>query len=135
MLTGPLYAWFVAVLLGCALSALVVRWQRESAFVPLLLFGLAIVTSWTHYYESELLPTAAPPEVYDDAGHDPAANILRALAESQADLLLLIARPRSFLGRLFHHSVTAQVLHGCAVPVLLLPAHGPDQPDWMPSMC
>lgn len=55
MLTGPLYAWFVAVLLGCALSALVVRWQRESAVIPLLLFGLAIVTSWTHYYESEVV--------------------------------------------------------------------------------
>lgn len=55
MLAGPLYAWFIAVLLGCALSALVVRRQRESAVVPVLLFGLAIVTSWTHYYESKVM--------------------------------------------------------------------------------
>ena len=82
----------------------------------------------------ELLPMAAPLELYDDAGHDPAAGILRAAAESRADLLVLIARPRSFLGRLFHHSVTAQVLRGCPVPVLLLPAVAPDVPDWMPSM-
>jgi hypothetical protein len=37
------------------LSALVVRRQQESAVVPVLLFGLAIVTSWTHYYESEVV--------------------------------------------------------------------------------
>lgn len=55
MLTGPLYAWFVAILLGCALSALVVRRQRERAVIPVLLFGLAIVTSWTHYYESKVV--------------------------------------------------------------------------------
>ena len=82
----------------------------------------------------ELLPMVTPLELYDDAGHDPAAGVLRAAAESQADLLVLIARPRSFLGRLFHHSVTAQVLRGCPVPVLLLPAVAPDVPDWMPSM-
>jgi nucleotide-binding universal stress UspA family protein len=82
----------------------------------------------------ELLPMAAPLELYDDAGHDPAAGVLRAVAEAQADLLILIARPRSFRGRLFHRSVTGQVLRGCPVPVLLLPAEAPDQPDWMPHM-
>ncbi|OGX86716.1 universal stress protein [Hymenobacter glacialis] len=82
----------------------------------------------------ELLPQAAPGSVHDDADHDPAAAVLRAVAEEQADLLILIARPRSFLGRLFHRSVTAQVLHGCPVPVLLLPADAPDQPDYMPPM-
>lgn len=82
----------------------------------------------------ELLPTAAAPQLYQDAGHDPAATILRARAELQADLLLLIARPRSFLGRLFHRSVTARVLHSCPVPVLLLPAQAPGVPDWMPNL-
>ena len=81
-----------------------------------------------------LLPMAAPLALYNDAGHDPAAGIMRAVAEAQADVLVLIARPRSFWGRLFHQSVTAQVLRGCPVPVLLLPAEGPDQPDWMPTM-
>ncbi|RFP64990.1 universal stress protein [Hymenobacter lapidiphilus] len=79
-----------------------------------------------------LLPTAAAPQLYDN--DDPAATILRAQAELQADLLVLIARPRSFLGRLFHRSITAQVLRDCPVPVLLLPAHAPGVPDWMPSM-
>ena len=60
--------------------------------------------------------------------------MLRAVAEAEADLLILIARPRSFLGRLFHRSVTARVLRACPVPVLLLPADGPDQPDYMPRM-
>ena len=83
---------------------------------------------------SELLPMATPLAFHDDAAHDPAAGVLRAVAETQADLLMLIARPRSFLGRLFHRSVTAQVLRGCPVPVLLVPAAAPDQPDWMPAM-
>ena len=52
---------------------------------------------------------------------DPAVGILQAMQETQADLLLLIARPRSFLGRLFHRSVTAQVLQYCRKPLLLLP--------------
>jgi hypothetical protein len=55
MLTGPLYAWFVAILLGCVLSALVVRRQRESAAIPVLLFVLAYVTSRTQYYESKVV--------------------------------------------------------------------------------
>ncbi len=81
-----------------------------------------------------LLPTAGPLALHDDAGSSPAAGLLRALAETQADLLILIARPRSFLGRLFHRSVTAQVLRGCPVPVLLLPTEAPDQPDYLPHM-
>jgi len=82
----------------------------------------------------KLLPQAAAGALYDDADHDPAAAVLRAVAEEQADLLILIARPRSFLGRLFHRSVTARVLRGCPVPVLLLPTNAPDQPDYMPLM-
>jgi len=35
---------------------------------------------------------------------------------------VLIARPRSFLGELFHCSFTTAVLRHCSVPVLLLPA-------------
>jgi nucleotide-binding universal stress UspA family protein len=104
---------------------------------------------------SGLLPRSAPLELYEVAarqGEDPAlradlaplelygaptnpaAGVLRAVAASQADLLVLIARPRSFLGRLFHHSVTAAVLRACPVPVLLLPAEAPELPDWMPAM-
>lgn len=53
---------------------------------------------------------------------DPAAGILQVIAEGQFELVALIARPRSFLGALFHHSVTAQVLLHCPVPILVLPA-------------
>ncbi len=57
---------------------------------------------------------------------DIAPAILRA-AEVEADavdLLVLIARPRSFLSELFHRSVTAQVARHSTVPVLLLPTRG-----------
>lgn len=53
MYSGPLYAWLAAVLIGCVLSALVVHHRREHRAIPAVLFGLAIVTSWTHYYESQ----------------------------------------------------------------------------------
>ena len=52
----------------------------------------------------------------------PADGILQAAQPADFDLVVLIARPRSFLGELFHHSVTAQVLLHSAVPVLVLPA-------------
>ncbi|WP_426490958.1 universal stress protein [Hymenobacter sp. 102] len=49
-------------------------------------------------------------------------GILLAAHETHADLLVLVARRRSFLGQLFNRSVTSQViLHG-RLPMLLLPA-------------
>lgn len=50
----------------------------------------------------------------------PAEGILQLAPEY--DMVLLIARRRSFLGQLFHHSVTAEVLRRSPVPVLVLPA-------------
>ncbi|GAB2778694.1 nucleotide-binding universal stress UspA family protein [Hymenobacter luteus] len=51
-------------------------------------------------------------------------GILQAAAETKADLLVLVARRRSFLGQLFNRSITAQVvLHG-HLPMLLLPSLG-----------
>ena len=52
----------------------------------------------------------------------PAEGILRVAGSAEFDVVALIARPRSFLGRLFHHSVTAQVLLHSPIPVLMLPA-------------
>ncbi|HEX8425237.1 universal stress protein [Hymenobacter sp.] len=49
-------------------------------------------------------------------------GILQAATETQADLLLLIARRRSFLGQLFHQSVSTEVVLHTSVPVLLLSA-------------
>ena len=54
-------------------------------------------------------------------GVAPADGILQVAATGAFDLLVLIARPRSFLGALFHHSVTAQVLVHSPLPVLILP--------------
>lgn len=52
----------------------------------------------------------------------PAEGILRIVGTAEYDLVALVARPRSFLGRLFHRSVTAQVLLHSPIPVLMLPA-------------
>ncbi len=51
-----------------------------------------------------------------------ADGILQAAATGHFDLIVLIARPRSFLGDLFHRSVTAEVLLHSPLPVLVLPA-------------
>ncbi len=51
----------------------------------------------------------------------PADGILRAAQAGDTDLLVVLARPRSFWGQLFHRSVTAEVLLHSPVPVLVLP--------------
>ncbi len=52
----------------------------------------------------------------------PAGGILAVAATGEFDLVVVVARPRSFLGELFHRSVTAHVLLHSPVPVLVLPA-------------
>ncbi|MDJ0367681.1 universal stress protein [Hymenobacter sp. H14-R3] len=52
----------------------------------------------------------------------PGGGILQAVAGGGFDWVVLVARPRSFLGGLFHRSVTAHVLLHSPVPVLVLPA-------------
>lgn len=59
--------------------------------------------------------------LYEVREESPTDGILHAAAEVQAHLLVLFARPHTFLGELFHRSVTAQVLHRSPVPVLVLP--------------
>lgn len=68
---------------------------------------------------SKLFPPATPLALYEVADAVLAAGILQALADTRADMLVLIARPRSFRGKLFHRSVTAAVLRHTWVPVLL----------------
>ncbi|OUJ71423.1 universal stress protein [Hymenobacter crusticola] len=53
---------------------------------------------------------------------EPGEGILQAVAEQRGDWLAVIARPHTFLGSLFHHSVTAYVVLHSPVPVLVLPA-------------
>lgn len=52
----------------------------------------------------------------------PAEGILAAATPNAYDMVVLVARPRSFLGKLFHRSVTAQVLLHSALPVLVIPS-------------
>ena len=83
---------------------------------------------------SGVVPPAATIRLYQVPDATAADGIMQALADTQADLVVLIARPRSFLGRRFHHSVTAEVLRRSPVPVLLIPAEATEVPDWMPAM-
>lgn len=56
------------------------------------------------------------------AHSSPVAGLLRAVGQKQAQLLVLMARRRSFLSAMFHRSVTSRLLGVCPVPMLLLPA-------------
>ncbi|MBC6605893.1 universal stress protein [Hymenobacter sp. BT188] len=59
--------------------------------------------------------------LYEVCEEAPADGILHAAAELQAQLIVMLARPHTFLGGLFHHSVTADILRRSPVPVLVLP--------------
>ncbi|MDO7852466.1 universal stress protein [Hymenobacter convexus] len=59
--------------------------------------------------------------VYDVREIAPAAGLLHAVRELDADLLVVMPRPHSFPGSLFHHDVTAELLRTSPVPVLVLP--------------
>ena len=52
-------------------------------------------------------------------------GILAAALDAQADLVVVLARQRSYFGNLFHRSVTAKLLENCPIPVLVLPAGAP----------
>ena len=117
---------------GHKLAPLLAAWQaaytvthvvlNDEATAPRSRLPLADVRA------SGLLPPDAPLWLYQEADVAAAAGILQAQADTQADLVVLIARPRSFWGRLFHHSVTADVLRRSPVPVLLVPAEAPEVP-------
>ncbi|SMB98914.1 UspA domain protein [Hymenobacter roseosalivarius DSM 11622] len=64
------------------------------------------------------LTSASLYEVWKEA---PAAGILHAAAELKAQLIVMLARPHTFLGGLFHRSITAQILRRSPIPVLVLP--------------
>ena len=83
---------------------------------------------------SGLLPPGTALELYEECHVSAGAGVLQAIDDTQADLLVLLARPRTFLERRFRRSVTAQVLRHCRVPVLLVPVDAPELPAWMPIM-
>ncbi len=84
--------------------------------------GLQGQLALNHLRASGLVPATVSLELYAAPFPDPAIGVLETLDDTRADLLVLIARPRSFMGQLFHRSVTARILRRCRVPVLLLPA-------------
>ncbi|MFD1470729.1 universal stress protein [Hymenobacter caeli] len=61
------------------------------------------------------------PELRGYARDDYEAGVLAAVQDTQADLVVVFARQRSYWGELFHRSVTARLLADCPVPVLVLP--------------
>lgn len=67
----------------------------------------------------DILPEADLHDVYHATA---AGGILEEAARCGADMLVVVARPHSFLGRLFHRSVTAQLIRQSPIPVLVLPA-------------
>ena len=48
-------------------------------------------------------------------------GLLAAVQDTQADLVIVLARQRSYLSDVFHRSITARLLAHCPVPVLVLP--------------
>ncbi|GAA4009334.1 hypothetical protein GCM10022408_21770 [Hymenobacter fastidiosus] len=71
---------------------------------------------------SGLVKGLATPELRGYEHDNYAEGVLAAVADTGADLVVVLARQRSYLGELFHRSVTAQLLERCPVPVLVLPA-------------
>ncbi len=70
----------------------------------------------------EGLPT---PELRGYQHESHAQGVLAAVLDTQADLVVVLARQRSYFGELFHRSVTAKLLQTCPVPVLVLPTAAP----------
>ncbi|QDA61035.1 universal stress protein [Hymenobacter jejuensis] len=62
----------------------------------------------------------------------PTGGLLEAIGEQAADLVVVLARPHSYLGELFHRSVTARVIAQSPVPVLVLPVSEPSAPRRKP---
>ncbi len=82
---------------------------------------------------SGLLDGLHNPELRGYDHPDLAEGLLAAVADTQADMVLVLARPRSFLSELFHRSVTARLLERCPVPVLVLPVLAGVETDAIPS--
>ena len=84
--------------------------------------GAASAAALESVLQTGFVVDLAPPQFRLVVADDPATGILAAVQEANCDAVVLLARRRSVLGQLFHHSVTAQVLLHSRVPVLVLPA-------------
>ncbi|MCB2407008.1 universal stress protein [Hymenobacter lucidus] len=70
---------------------------------------------------SGLVDGLTTPELRGYTHGHPDAGLLAAVQDTRADMVLMVARQRSYLGELFHRSVTARLLANSPVPVLVLP--------------
>ncbi|MCB2379202.1 universal stress protein [Hymenobacter sp. BT635] len=70
---------------------------------------------------SGLVDGLTTPELRGYAHHHSDAGLLAAVQDTQADMVLVLARERSYLSELFHRSVTGRLLAQSPVPVLVLP--------------
>ncbi|ALW86744.1 hypothetical protein AUC43_17660 [Hymenobacter sedentarius] len=69
---------------------------------------------------TELLP-ALNYTTYEVKREPPSLGLVQAALDLQADLVILFARPRTFVCSVFNCGVIAHVAHACPVPMLLLP--------------
>ncbi|WP_170172584.1 universal stress protein [Hymenobacter rigui] len=99
---------------AAAYTVVYVREEWETSASP-------VVRVLNHVWDSGLLFPQQPCDTYTVQAASPAAGILQAATDTQADLLILPLRPRSVLAGLWHRSVVAGLLHHCRFPVLLLP--------------
>ena len=69
---------------------------------------------------SRLVPAAIPSTTYLVQHQPHSEGIVQAVLDVQAEVLVLLARPRSFLDSIFGWGVAAQMAHISPVPLLLL---------------
>ncbi|MFD2787201.1 universal stress protein [Hymenobacter rubripertinctus] len=65
-----------------------------------------------------------PDHIAEVADPTVVGGVLAEADRLRADLLVVVARRHSLLGRLFHRSVTAQLIEQSPIPLLVLPAEG-----------
>ncbi|QKG55195.1 universal stress protein [Hymenobacter sp. BRD128] len=70
---------------------------------------------------SDLVPDLPPRRLHQVYQPAVTAGVLAEAARLHADMLVLLARPHSLLGNLFHHSATVRLLRDSPIPVLVLP--------------
>ena len=129
---------FTPTAAGRALAPLLAAWEAAFTAVHVKAHHAQLASpgkmAQADLLASGLLPPGTAVGLYEESHVSPGAGVLQAIDDTQADLLVLLARPRSFLERRFRRSVTAQVLRHCRVPVLLVPVDAPELPGWVPPM-
>jgi len=72
--------------------------------------------------ENDLVDSLADTSLHQVYQSSVVAGVLKEAARQSADMLIVVARPHSWLGGLFHDSTTARLLRESPIPVLVLPA-------------